>query len=133
MPLPTSAFGAPESASKPAEGPAYLCPNVRCRYRTYQKLHECLQCGRVGNFVPARFVEGWNLIAGLMFVTIGILIMLMGFFLILGVTTGRLTNGPYGWAGNLILPAIGAIFIPGGISTIKGYSWFVWLLLLLKR
>ncbi len=132
MPLPTSSVGAPEPASKP-EGPAYLCPNVRCRYRAYQKLHECPQCGRVGNFVLESFVKTWNLVAGLMFVMIGLMLMLMGLFFIVGVASGRLTNGSAGWWGNLILPAIAAVFILGGISTVKGHSWFVWLLLLLKR
>ena len=98
MPLPTSSFGAPEPASN-LEGLAYLCPNVRCRYRAYQRLHECPQCGRVGNFVPESSVKTWNLIAGLMFLMIGLGIMLMGFFFIVGVASGRLTNGSAGCGG----------------------------------
>jgi hypothetical protein len=132
MPLPTSSFGAPKPASKPEE-PAYLCPNVRCRYRAYQRLPECPQCGRVGNFVPESFVKTWNVLAGLMFVMIGLMLTVMGLFFIVGVASGRLTNGSHGWWVNLMLPAIAAIFILGGISTVKGHSWFVWLLLLLRR
>ena len=131
MPQPASLFSARESAPPP--GPAYLCGNVRCRYRTYEKLHNCPQCGRAGNFVLASTVEAWNLIAGLLFVMIGLLLMSFGLFFIVGLASGRLTAGEHGWWGTAILPAIAAVFLVGGISTIKGYSWFVWLLLLLKR
>ena len=88
---------------------------------------------RVGNFVLASSVEAWNLIAGLMFVMIGLLLMSFGLFFILGLASGWLTAGEHGWWGTAILPAIGAAFLIGGISTIKGPFWFVWLLLLLKR
>ena len=131
MPQPASLAGARENAQP--QMPAYLCGNVRCRFRTYEKLFVCPQCGRVGNFVLASSVEAWNLIAGLMFVLIGLLLMSFGLFFVVGLASGRLTAGEHGWWGTAVLPAIGAVFLVGGISTIKGYSWFVWLLLVLKR
>lgn len=131
MPIPTSS--ASERERNPPEGPAYLCPNVRCRFRVYQRLTQCPQCGRAGKFVLESFVKTWNLLAGLMFVMIGLMLMGIGLFFIVGVASGRLTNGSHGWEVNLILPAIAAIFILGGVSTIRGHSWFVWLLLLLRR
>ena len=131
MPQPATLFSARESA--PPSGPAYLCGNFRCRYRTFDKLHDCPKCGRVGKFVLASTVAAWNLIAGLVFVMIGLGLMMIGLFFFLGLASGRLTPGEYGWWGTAILPATGAFFLVGGISTIKGYSWFVWLLLLVKR
>ena len=131
MPQPASLAEARENAQ--SQRPAYLCGNFRCRHPASEKLHECPQCGRVGNYVLASSVEAWNLIAGLLFVMIGLLLMSFGLFFVVGLFSGRLTAGEYGWWGTAILPAIGAVFLIGGISTIKGYSWFVWLLLLLKR
>jgi hypothetical protein len=125
MPQPTSLAG--------TQGPAYLCGNVRCRYQTYEKLRACPQCGRTGNFVLASSVAVWNLVAGIMFTMIGVLLTTFGVAFFVGLASGRLTPGEYGWWGTAILPAIGAVFVLGGISTIKGYSWFVWLLLIFKR
>ena len=130
MPLPTSLPIVRDKAGSQGSGNVYVCLNAFCRYRAYEKLPECPECGRVGKFLPSSDVAARNLALGLMFLMFGGVILLFGLFFLIGAASGSL-NADTGYLGTFAVIGVGVVFIVSGISAVVGYTWLFWLLRLL--
>lgn len=131
MPQPVSLFGVEQKTSTQPTGLAYVCVNFRCRFRAFERLHNCPACGRVGNFMLESDVQTRNLIAGIIFIVIGVLLITLAVLLLVVSATGffgpQTEERPI-WKPVLVIFGIGAILLCGGISTAKGHYWLVKLL-----
>ena len=131
MPLPSSLPRTENKADSQPPATAYVCLNAFCRYRAYEKLHECPECGRAGAFMLVSDVEGRSVLLGLMFAMCGGGTLLFGLFFLVGAASGRL-QADSGYSGTLIMIGIGVVcMIVPGISAIKRYTWLFWILRLL--
>ena len=112
-------------------GPAYLCVNLRCRFRAFEQLTRCPQCGRVGKFILESDVQSRNMIAGIIFGFVGAILILLAVLLLVASATGffgpQTEERPI-WKPVLLVFGLGVVFLFGGISTAKGSYWLVKLL-----
>jgi hypothetical protein len=104
----------------------YVCLNIECRYHSSQPFAVCPQCGHRNTFVTQSNMRSRGCIAGGLAFGVGCFLVLLAVFvsfLFANKPTPLRVNEV---AALVVLYALGAVFLIGGISlAIGGGRWFI--------